>query len=109
MRGLVPFANEDTATVTFLEYEGSYYAVTAWHVIEAFEKARKNAGDGAEGYLVPVDPGVVIEPPFVQVPMRLGGQEVDVAIRPISRTHIERIGQKRAFSIVEGNDPLRLP
>ena len=43
-RHFVPEPEDPTATVTFIEFEGRTYAVTAWHVVEIFSDAAKREG-----------------------------------------------------------------
>jgi hypothetical protein len=108
MRGFVPFKDEDTATVTFLSFNGNCYAVTALHVVRAFEKMARRDGIEFEGYCVPKEPGGIFSGPFLEVPSRLGGQQVDIAIRKMPAEWITRFG-KRPYLIRSDNDPRKSP
>jgi hypothetical protein len=104
IRGVLPTSDEPTATVTFIEFGGRTYAVTAAHVIGAFEKLREKEGIGVEGYFCPAKPGVAILGPFVQPLDDFQGRRPDVAICPVNSNLPPRIG-KRAFVVVSGNEP----
>ena len=104
----MPFAHEDTATLTFVELDGRCYAVTAAHVIDAFAKMASEDGYPVEGYYLPKAPGVMFTGPFLRLPRRSGNQEVDVAIRPWRRQWVERIG-KKPYVIGADNDPTEPP
>jgi hypothetical protein len=104
MRGMLPTSDEPTATVTFVEFGGRTYAVTAAHVIGAFEKLREKEGIRFEGYFCPAKPGVAIVGPFVQPLEDFQGRRPDVAICPVNSDFPARIG-KRAFVVANGNEP----
>ncbi|MCB8821920.1 hypothetical protein [Microvirga rosea] len=82
-RGMIPNANDDTATVTFIEIEGKTYAVTANHVIEGFRAQAAAEGLDPEGYFLPKGSGRYLHPPFVQPPAAIPYARPDIALRPI--------------------------
>lgn len=102
-RGLLPEAENDTATVTFIKCDGRTYAVTASHVIQAFDNCAKNDGRPFEGYFCPQDPGVVILGPFLTPPANYPDQEPDIAICPVCGELPDRIG-KTPFEILSQDD-----
>src|SRR5271166_6430287 len=97
-RHLIPDVNDPTATVTFVEFEGRTYAVTARHVIEEFRKMAIAEGSDPEGYFLPVTPGILINPPFISPPAPFMGHVPDVALRPIDQALPAHIG-KTSFSL----------
>jgi hypothetical protein len=104
MRGVLPTSDEPTATVTFIEFRGSTYAVTAAHVIDDFEKLRKNEGVRFEGYFCPVKPGVGYSDPSSSPQKIFRGRRPDVAICPVRPDLPTHVG-KRAFVVASDNDP----
>ena len=58
-RGLVPRPQDETATVTFIKFEGRTYAVTALHVITAFLTQAEGDGLAPESYFLPTGKGVI--------------------------------------------------
>jgi hypothetical protein len=82
--------------------------VTASHVVKAFENMARADGIEYEGYCIPKEPGGIFLGPFLEVPSRLGGQKVDIAIRKIPADWIARFG-KRPYLIRPDNDPQKLP
>ena len=104
MRGVLPTPDEPTATVSFIEFGGRTYAVTAAHVINTFENQREKEGIRFEGYFCPAKPGVAILGPFVQPPEDFQGRRPDVAICPVDSLLPPHIG-KRPFVVVRGADP----
>lgn len=107
-RGVVPFAREDTATLTFIDLDGRCYAVTAAHVIDTFTKMANDEGYPLEGYYLPKAPGVMFTGPFLRLPRRTGNQEVDIAILPWPRQYVEKI-DKKPYAIRADNDPTTPP
>src|SRR4051812_7645688 len=85
-RRFVPRAGDDTATVSFIEFEGNTYAVTADHVIKGFKRQAGDEGIELEGYFLPAAPGATVSPPFLQPPTTLTHPQPDVALRPINPT-----------------------
>jgi hypothetical protein len=103
-RGFVPEIDDPTATVTFILFKGTTYAVTAGHVIDIFKAAAVDDGCDPEGYFVPVAPGVSIGPPFVRPPGNWPTPDPDIALRPIDPDLPAHIG-KKAFELVKGVNP----
>ena len=103
MRGVLPTFGEPTATVTFLKVNGRDYAVTANHVIEAFEAQRRGEEIAFEGYFCPAKPGVAILGPFLQPPADITGRRPDVAICPIDARLPGRIS-KASFLVEPAGD-----
>ena len=105
LRGVLPTADEPTATVTFVSFEGRTYAVTANHVIETFENLSKRDGVSFEGYFCPAKPGIAILGPFVRPPEDFQGRRPDVAISIIDPRLPPHIG-KEAFVIDPQGDAI---
>jgi hypothetical protein len=97
-RRFIPKATDDTATVTFIRFEDKTYAITAAHVIKAFE--RQAAADGVkhESYFLPTGKGVQIQPPFISPPEEWPYKAPDVALRKIDDRLPAYIG-KEAFEL----------
>lgn len=105
-RGFLPTPTEPTATVTFIEFDGKTYAVTAKHVIDAFATMSEADGHMHEGYYVPAKPGVSIIGPFITPPSpSLAGPhvKVDVAICPVDPRLPVSVG-KAAFVVQSAGD-----
>jgi hypothetical protein len=102
-RGMLPNADEPTATVTFIKFGERTYAVTAAHVIEAFENLRSQEGILYEGYFCPANSGVAIFGPFITPPPPLAGRTLDVAISPIDPDLPAYIG-KETFVVARTGD-----
>ncbi len=103
-RRFIPQVDDPTATVTFILFEGRTYAVTAAHVVSAFESAAKTEGCYPESYFVPIQPGVCIGPPFIKPPTRFMERAPDVALRPI-RVELPAYVRKRAFELNKDSAP----
>jgi hypothetical protein len=82
-RGLIPRAQDETATVTFIRFEGRTYAVTALHVIDIFGAQAERDGLAPEGYFLPAGKGVAMAPPFIPPPQDWLVPAPDVALRQI--------------------------
>ena len=95
-RGLFPEATEDTATVTFIRFEGRTYAVTAQHVITTFAKQAENDAAGPESYFIASGKGAVLNPPIVSPPAMWPERAPDVALGKIDDDFPARVG-KEAF------------
>lgn len=102
-RGLVPDAKSETATVTFIKFGDKTYAVTAGHVIEAFNEIAKDDGHQYQGYLCLQHPGVAILGPFLTPPADYPSPVPDIAICPIDEELPSFIG-KTPFEVRPGND-----
>ena len=83
-RGLIPRPQDETATVTFIRFEGRTYAVTALHVIDIFRVQAEREGVAPEGYFLPVGNGIAITPPFIPAPQAWLVAAPDVALRQIN-------------------------
>jgi hypothetical protein len=103
-RGLAPKESDETATVTFIKVNAKSFAVTAWHVVEIFEKQAEEEKCGPEAYCVPANRGCILEPPFVRPPAHFLQGSPDVAIRPIDEGLPASIG-KEAFEIRASPQP----
>lgn len=104
-RGWIPRPEDETATVTFVRFEGKTYAVTARHVIEGFQRLAAKHGIEHEGYYLPTGRGVGIQPPFIVPPQSWQGAVPDVAMRPIDDALPAHIG-KEAFEFREDIRPI---
>ncbi len=93
-RQFVPEVTAPTATVTFIEFEGRCYTVTAFHVVDEFDKMAKREDCDPEGYAVPVGKGLFIQPPFVRPATPIVGYRPDIALCPMKPEHLERIGKR---------------
>lgn len=102
-RLLVPDARSETATVTFIQYGRSTYAVTARHVIQTFDNLAKNDGLLFQGYSCVQNPGVAILGPFLTPPANYPDREPDIAICPIHEQLPGKIG-KVPFDIRRQDD-----
>jgi len=91
---MIPETQDPTATVTFIRLEdGRTYAVTAWHVIEIFRHAAIADGADPESYFLPVAPGIMIGPPFIQPPKPWTAPRPDICLRPIDPDLPAHIGK----------------
>jgi hypothetical protein len=97
-RGLIPRPQDETATVTFIRFEGRTYAVTALHVIDIFRVQAERDGLAAESYFLPAGKGVAISPPFIAAPQAWPVPPPDVALRQIDNRLPAYIG-KEAFEL----------
>ena len=102
-REFLPTASNDTATISFIEFNGTYYALTARHVINGFRESAKKDGKEYEGFLCLQSPGVGILGPFLTPPPRFLERTPDIAICPIVSEVCNRIG-KEAFLVRAEND-----
>lgn len=102
-RLLVPDATSETATVTFIRYDGRTYAITARHVIQTFDNLAKNDGVQFEGYSCGQDSGVAILGPFLTPPANYPDPEPDIAICPIHDELPGKIG-KTPFDVRPQDD-----
>jgi hypothetical protein len=93
-RGFIPEATDDTATVTFINFEGRTYAVAAKHVMTAFANQAPKDGVGPESYFLPAAKGVAIHPPFVAPPGMWPEPAPDIALRKIDDDLPLRIGKE---------------
>ena len=93
-RGFIPEATDDTATVTFINFEGRTYAVTAKHVMTAFANQAAKDGVGPESYFLPAGKGVAIHPPFVAPPGKWPEPAPDIALHKIDDDLPLRIGKE---------------
>ncbi len=96
-RRFIPRAKDDTATVTFIEFENKTYAVTAYHVIEVFRRQAEADGVYPEGFFLPALPGVFISPPFIKPPARYPHPAPDIALRQINPNKVP--AGKKCFKI----------
>jgi hypothetical protein len=103
-RRLIPRPEDETATVTFLAFEGRTYATTALHVIGAFGVQAERDGLAPEGYFLPAGKGVLISPPFIAAPQNWQILAPDVALREIDAALPSYIG-KEAFELRPGVKP----
>ena len=76
-RDFLPSPSSATATVSFVEVDGSCYAVTARHVIQQFKDLATEEGKQYEAYLCLQNPGVAISGPFLTPPGTLTEPEPD--------------------------------
>ncbi len=102
-RGGVPYENEPTATVTFIEYEKRTYAFTAKHVVDILDKLDISEGKASKGYFCPNKKGVAILGPFITPKAGYLEKAVDIAICPIDSKLPEYIG-KVAYKFSECDD-----
>lgn len=93
-RKMIPRPEDQTATVTFIEYEGRAYAVTAWHVVTFFKCQAKKEGIESEDYFLPARPGKVLRSPFIQPLPFYPDQHPDVGIMPIPADLPAAIGKE---------------
>lgn len=107
-RGVIPYRNEPTATVTFVKFEGKTYAITSRHVILQFDKLAASEGCDREGYFCPCEPGITILGPFVTPPESLDYQKPDISICPIDNDLPSLIG-KEAFVFTPESNVLSWP
>jgi len=106
-RGFIPRVKDDTATVTFIEVEGKTYAVTAYHVIESFQKQAEADGVAPEGCFLPAAPGAFIGPPFVRPPATFPYPQADIAIRPIDGNTLPT--GKRVYKLAKSSPNFPIP
>jgi hypothetical protein len=98
-RGLIPRPHDETATVTFIRFEGRTYAVEARHVIDIFRVQAERDGSTPESYFLPTGKGIIIEPPFIPAPPPWPWLPApDVALRQIDDGLPAYIG-KEAFEL----------
>jgi len=97
-RGLTPRPQDETATVTFIRFDGRTYAVTALHVIDIFHVQAERDGLAPEGYFLPAGKGIGITPPFIPAPQAWPVSAPDVALRQIDDRLPAYIG-KEAFEL----------
>jgi len=98
-RRFIPEPTDDTATLTFIKFEGSTYAVTAGHVITAFASQALAEAAAPESYFVPTGKGIGIQPPFI-VPLPIWPDRApDIALRKIDDRLPAHIG-KEAFDLL---------
>jgi hypothetical protein len=102
-RGLVPTADSETATVTFIKIKGRTYAVTARHVIETLDNLARRDGNQFEGYSCVQSPGVAIVGPFLTPPADYPNPQPDIAICPVHESLPGRI-KKAPFEIGPQSD-----
>lgn len=103
-RGLIPRPEDETATVTFIKFEGKTYAVTALHVITAFHIQAELDGLAPESYFLPTGKGIEIAPPFIAAPQNWPVPAPDVAMRQIDDRLPAHIG-KEAFELSRQAQP----
>jgi hypothetical protein len=103
-RGFIPEPEDPTATVTFISFQSRTYAVTAWHVIEQFQRISQAEGSEFESYFVPQGEGAGIHLPFVRPPKGWHGHQPDVAIRPIDDRLPAHV-RKKAFILLPDKAP----
>lgn len=103
-RGLIPRPQDETATVTFIRFEGRTYAVTANHVLKIFKCLAEKEGITDESFFLPSGKGVLIQPPFVRAPKAFEFPEPDAALREIDDDLPSRVG-KEAFELLENDEP----
>lgn len=103
-RGLVPRHTDATATVTFIRVEHQAYAVTAGHVVRAFDRQSAGENRGIGPYSVPAGEGALIQPPFIWPPAAYPYRAPDLAITPISDEILGRVG-KIAFELRPHPEP----
>jgi hypothetical protein len=104
-RGLIPRPQDETATVSFVRFEGRTYAVTALHVIETFEGLAARDGLAPESYFLPVGKGIGIQPPFIPAPRNWPDRAPDAVLRQIDDALPAYIG-KEAFDLRHGVKPI---
>lgn len=92
-QGPYPSITDDTATVTFIEFEGGHYAVTANHVIETFREAAGDEWMKRWVPFVPKAPAFFITRPFIQAPI-VDVHPPDIAISRINPTALLKMGKK---------------
>jgi hypothetical protein len=97
-RRLIPRPEDETATVTFVRFEGRTFAATDLHVIEAFRRQAENDDQPFESYFLPAGKGVVIQPPFIAAPQDWRGRAPDIALREIDPALPAYMG-KEAFEL----------
>lgn len=102
-RGFVPVAESETATLTFIAYQGNTYAVTARHVIKALDNLATKNGRRFAGYMCLQSPGIGICGPFLTPPRQLLEPEPDIAICPVNKNLPASIG-KIPFEIRSQDD-----
>jgi hypothetical protein len=103
-RGVIPRPEDETATVTFIRFEGRTYAVTAVHVIDIFRAQAVRDGLSPESYFLPAAKGIFITPPFIPAPQAWPIPAPDVALRQINDALPGHIG-KEAFELTGGVEP----
>lgn len=103
-RRFIPEPADDTATVTFIEFEGKTYAVTAAHVIEAFAQQADAEKIEHESYFLPTGRGILIQPPFIPAPVEWPDKAPDIALRQIDDRLPAHIG-KKAFVLLSEEMP----
>ncbi len=103
-RRFIPTPRDDTATVSFVKFEGKTYAVTARHVIEAFAAQAAAEGIVNESYFLPAAPGVELHPTFISPPAQWPDKDPDIALRQIDDDLSAYIG-KEAFPLMREPKP----
>lgn len=103
-RRFVPTPTDDTATVSFVKFDGKTYAVTARHVIEAFAAQAAAERIENESYFLPAVPGVELHPTFISPPAQWPDKDPDIALRQIDDDLPAYIG-KEAFPLMREPKP----
>lgn len=102
----LPNSTDPTATVTFMDFRGQTYAVTAGHVVSDF---RATVDDPEKWtFFIPKAPGHTLFDRFVLPPAGLIGGRPDIAIRKIDPGLPAHLG-KDAFLLSEETQPDEFP
>ena len=102
---MLPPPSSKTATVTFIEVNNSCYAVTARHVIEAFDCLATADGNECEGYICLQSAAAGIGRPFITPPSTLVEPKPDIAIYPIDNQFCSRL-EKDTFRVLPEFDAI---
>jgi len=97
--------NIKNATVTFLQYENEYFAVTCKHVLDILLKEREDLTGSARtrgelkkeliNFIIPKDDNHFhLNYEFTAVPLNVDGSQPDIAIARIELSFIQKIGRE---------------
>ncbi|MBO2591753.1 trypsin-like peptidase domain-containing protein [Shewanella algae] len=83
----------DSATVTFFKYEGKFYGVTCWHVVEILQEAERTNGKGTHSFHTMLNGFYTIGNRFYQPTAKFGQPRPDIAIREVLGDFINHLGK----------------
>ena len=83
----------DSATVTFMQYQGKFYAVTCWHVVEILKDAESKNGKGSHSFHTMLNGFYTIVNRFYQPTANFGQPRPDIGIREVRGDFITHLGK----------------